>query len=105
MSSTDKLPLEKTLPMDPHACVKKLEMDPDTLDLSSAQEELDALMLEQAMLEELLVQHQLELELSQAMEKMAVTEKLDPVDEAKSYVNRTIPASSGCAPSHLTMIT
>ena len=90
MSSTEKFPMEKTVPVDPHACVKKLEMDPDTLGLSSAQEELDALMLEQAMLEELVEQQKLELELSHTMEKMALIENPDPVEEARSYINRKI---------------
>ena len=103
MSSTEKFLMEKTVPVDPHACVKKLEMDPDTLGLSSAQEELDALMLEQAMLEELVEQQKLELELSHTMEKMALIENPDPVEEVRSYINRTVPASSACAPSHLTM--
>ena len=82
---------------------KNLRWTPDTLGLSSAQEELDALMLEQAMLEELVEQQKLELELSHTMEKMALIENPDPVEEARSYINRTVPASSACAPSHLTM--
>ena len=98
MSSTEKFPMEKTVPVDP--CVKKLEMDQDT-DL--LQDELDALLLEQAMLEEIVEQQQLELQLSQTMEEMALIEKPDPVEEARSLVNRTVPASSACAPSHLTM--
>eukprot|EP00435_Cladocopium_sp_Y103_P064012 s396_g25.t1 len=59
------------------------------------QEELDALVLEQEMLEALLEQQQLELELSH-MENTALIEDPDPVEEARSLVNRTVPASSAC---------
>ena len=83
-------------------CAKKLEMDGNVSnsgDIKDAEQELEQLMLEQALLQELLDQQELEMKLSNANDAIAFLD--DPVEQQKSYINRTVPASSDLAPSTL----
>lgn len=81
-------------PVESSDCAKKLDLgcEPDDL-----QEELDQLLLQQKLLQELVEQEELQLELAQCLDKINFMD--DPVEQARSYVNRTVPASSNCAPS------
>lgn len=83
-------------------CAKKLEVDGDVSDSDDtkhAKQELEQLMLEQALLQELLDQQELEMKLSKANDAIAFLD--DPVEQQKSYINSTVAASSDLAPSTL----
>lgn len=86
-------------------CAKQLVLDGEgdhksNLDgFECTQEELEAVELEQSLLEEMLAQQNLEIELLKAMERVSCFS--DPIEQERSWVNRTIPASSKIAPSAL----
>lgn len=86
-------------------CAKQLVLDGEgdhksNLDgFECTQEELEAVELEQSLLEEMLAQQNLEIELLKAMERVSFFS--DPIEQERSWVNRTIPASSKIAPSAL----
>ena len=83
-------------------CAKKLEVDGDVSDSDDtkhAKQELEQLMLEQALLQELLDQQELEMKLSKSNDAIAFLD--DPVEQQKSYINSTVAASSDLAPSTL----
>lgn len=97
LPSVEKASMTKpSMAADP--CVKKLEVDL-AVDTLQEQRELEELLLQEELMQELLEQQKMEYELSCICEREAF--ESDPVEQQRSLVNRTIPASSAVAPSAL----
>lgn len=82
-------------------CVKRLDLDKGlTASPKSSEEvELKNLLLEQALLEEMLAQQELEEQLTRVSQEISILK--EPVEQVRSYVNRSVAASSDLAPSVL----